>query len=305
MQQFASRTIVLAVAAAAACAAATAQAQTDESWSLGGNYLPATSRAKVAGTFGGGSAEESSSNLAEIAKKLQNPVSDLEYVNFRFDIDAGLGSDDAIRRTLFIEPVLPFEINADWDLVMKTTLPVIWQDELVKGAGDNHGIGDIEQSFFFTPKAETAGWIWGAGPVISWPTASDDALGSQKYEFGPTAVALQQKEEWTYGVLMNHLWSVPSLGDSDRRGVNATLFQPFLAYTTDRQTTLSANTETIYDWEIDRWTIPVNFVVSQLLDVSGHPINLFAGLRTYLDSPSGGPNWGVRFGVTIVLPKSK
>jgi len=96
MQQFLNWTVALAVAAA--CIASTAQAQSDESWSLGDHFLPATSRAKVAGTFGGSNAEEGAGNQGEIAKKLQNPVSDLEYVNFRFDVDTGLGSTDAIRR---------------------------------------------------------------------------------------------------------------------------------------------------------------------------------------------------------------
>jgi len=322
MRQIERGSRLLAAAAAAAFVATAAQAQ--ESWSLGQNFLPATTRAKVADSYGGGMAaggggmaaggggmaagggsmaEDGMGGLHDTAMKLQNPISDLQYVNFRFDNDEGLGSTDASRRSLFIEPVLPFEVNSDWNLVVKTSLPIIWQDGLVKGAGDNHGIGDVEQSFFFTPKSQPEGWIWGAGPVLSWPTASDDALGSQKYEFGPTAVALQQKEAWTYGLLVNHLWSVPSLGDSDRRGVNATLFQPFGAYTMPNNLTFSVNMESIYDWEIDRWTVPLNLVVSQLLDVAGHPMNVFAGVRSYLESPSGGPNWGVRFGVTIVLPK--
>jgi hypothetical protein len=286
--------------AAAAMSATTVSAQ--ESSSLGEEFLPAQLRAKLLQDSGGGAG---GSDLDATAMKLQNPIADILDVTLRFDVDTGLGETDATRTTLFIEPIIPFEVNPDWNLITKTTLPIIEQENLVPGAGDNHGIGDIEQSFFFTPKEMVKGWMWGAGPVISWPTASDDALGSQKYEFGPTAVAVQQRDAWTYGVLMNHLWSIPSLGDSDRRGVNATLFQPFGAYTTANHTTLAVNTETIYDWEIDRWTVPVNFVVSQLLDLQGHPVNLFAGLRTYLDSPSGGPNWGVRFGLTFVLPSKR
>jgi hypothetical protein len=301
MRQFAKWTGRLAAVAAAASVATAASAQ--EEWSLGDNFLPATSREKVAGTFGGGSFEDGGNDLHDTAMKLVNPVSDLFDVSFRFDVDRGLGSTDATRMTLFIEPVIPFEINNDWNLVTRTTLPIIQQEELFNGAGDNHGIGDVQQAFFITPKTPDKKLIWGAGPMISWPTASDDALGSQKYEFGPTAVALQQRDKLTYGIEMNHLWSLPTLGDNDRRGVSQTLFKPFGAYTTDRQLTILVNTESIYDWQIDRWTIPVNVVVSQLLELKGHPINLFAGVRSYLDSPEGGPNWGVRFGVTFVLPR--
>ena len=301
MGRFANWTRFLAAAAAAAGAATAASAQDD--WSLGRNYLPATSRAKVADSYGGGTDEVSGNSLDDVAMKLVNPVSDLTDVSFRFDVDNGLGATDATRMTLFVEPVIPFEINDDWNLVTRTTLPIIQQEELFKGAGDNHGIGDLQQTFYFTPKTPNRNLIWGAGPMLSWPTASDDALGTQKYEFGPAAVALQQRDRFTYGVQFNHLWSLPDLGDSDRRGVSQTYFAPFGAFTTDQQLTILVNTETIYDWQIDRWTVPVNVVVSQLLELKGHPVNLFAGVRTYLDSPQGGPNWGVRFGVTFVLPK--
>jgi hypothetical protein len=229
-------------------------------------------------------AQETGDEQADLAMKLQNPVADLISVPFQFNVDYGLGSDDATRLTLNIQPVIPFAINTEWNLITRTIFPIISQDELANGAGDNHGIGDILQSFFLSPKEEMKGWIVGAGPAISWPTASDDG--------------------WTYGMLFNHIWSVPSMGNSDRRGVNATFFQPFGSFTTKQYTTFTLNTESTYDWEIDRWTIPINAIVSQMLKVEGHPISVFAGLRSYLDSPKGGPNWGVRFGITFIFPKT-
>ena len=295
----------IAVLVATVGAATAARAQ--ESWSLGENFLPASTTAEVLAAYGGGAAatapQESGDETAELAKKLNNPVADLISVPFQFNVDYGLGSTYATRMTLNIQPVIPFEINSDWNLITRTILPVITQDELVKGAGDNHGIGDVLQSFFLSPKEPMRGWIVGAGPAILWPTASDDALGSQKYGVGPTVVALKQQEGWTYGVLANHIWSVPSLGDNDRRGVNSTFLQPFGSFTTKTYTTFTVNTESTYNWEIDRWTVPVNFQVSQMLKAAGHPINVFAGLRTYLDSPQGGPNWGIRFGIIFLFPK--
>ena len=115
---------------------------------------------------------------------------------------------------------------------------------------DEFGLDDTVQSLFFSPKAPTAsGWIWGVGPAILLPTATDDLLGAEKWGIGPTVVALKQTGPWTYGVLANHLESFA--GDSKRTNVSATFVQPFLTYITAKQLTLALNTESTYDWEGD------------------------------------------------------
>ena len=70
---------------------------------------------------------------------------------------------------------------------------------------DESGLGDILQSFFFSPKEPVHGWILAAGPVALYPTASEDALGGERGGVGPTALALRQQGPWTYGLLANHL----------------------------------------------------------------------------------------------------
>jgi hypothetical protein len=85
----------------------------------------------------------------------------------------------------------------------------------------------------------------GAGPVLLYPTATDDALGTEKFGLGPTAVLLKQEKGWTYGVPANHLWSVA--GEGDRADVNATFLQPFISFTTKKFTTFGLNTESTYD----------------------------------------------------------
>ena len=152
----------------------------------------------------------------DLAKQLSNPVSSLISVPFQFNIDHDIGPDDAgDRMTLNIQPVIPIELNADWNVISRTILPVIDQQDIAPGAGDQFGLGDTVQSFFLSPKAPTAsGWIWGAGPVFLLPTGTDDLLGSDQWGLGPTGVALKQVGPWTYGGLVNHIWSVA--GDDDR-----------------------------------------------------------------------------------------
>ena len=158
----------------------------------------------------------------DLAKRLSNPVSSLISVPFQFNIDHDIGPDDAgDRMTLNFQPVVPLTLNDDWNVISRTILPVIDQQDIYPGAGDQFGLGDTVQSFFFSPKAPTvSGWIWGAGPVFLLPTGTDELLGSDQWGVGPTGVALKQVGSWTYGGLANHIWSVA--GDDDRGDVNST-----------------------------------------------------------------------------------
>jgi len=241
-------------------------------------------------------------DAAELAKKLQNPIADLISVPMKLDWDTGIGPADADRSTYIVQPVIPINLNEKWNIISRTIVPVyIDAESPVTGGNDNSGMGDILQSFFFSPKAPTAsGWIWGAGPALSLPTG-DDGLGSDKFRLGPTAVVLKQESGWTYGGLVNHLWSVS--GDSNRPAVNNTFLQPFVSYTTKSYTSFGLNTESSYDWKSEQWTVPVNAYVSQLVKIGRQPVSFLAGYRNYVEAPTGGPEWGLRFQVTLLYPK--
>ncbi len=91
------------------------------------------------------------------------------------------------------------------------------------------------------------GIIWGLGPVIFYPTATDDLLGGEKWGLGPTLVLLKQDRGWTFGVLANQIWSIA--GNDNRQNISATFLQPFVNYTTKTHTTFGVDTESTYDWE--------------------------------------------------------
>ena len=239
---------------------------------------------------------------AELAKKLSNPIAALISVPIQANWDTGIGPEDAERTTINVQPVIPFSISQDWNLITRTIVPIIDAESPVSGGSDESGLGDVVESLFFSPKAPTvSGWTWGMGPVFLLPTASEDALGSERWGLGPTAVVLKQVDGWTYGALANHIWSIA--GDDDRADVNATFMQPFLSYTTKTHTTLTLNTESTYDWEDSEWTVPINAQVSQLLKIGKLPISVGAGYREYVATPAGGPDWGLRFVLTFLFPK--
>ena len=247
----------------------------------------------------------SAANEADLAKATLNPVADLMSVPFQFNYDDGIGpTDDGDRTTLNIQPVIPISLNADWNLISRTIVPLIDQeDSLPNGAADASGVGDITQSLFFSPKQPTAsGWIWGAGPVFVLPTASDDLLGGEKWGLGPTAVVLKQQNGWTYGALANHVWSVA--GEDNRSDISASFLQPFLSYTNSTFTSFGLNTESSYNWKTEQWSVPINLTVTQLLKAGQQPLSIQAGARYWAESPANAAEgWGFRLTVTLLFPK--
>jgi hypothetical protein len=244
--------------------------------------------------------QESQATL--LAKKLANPTANLISVPFQSNWDFNIGPAHATRYTLNFQPVIPISINKDWNVVIRTIVPFIDAESPFKGGDDKTGLSDTLQSFFFSPKKPTSkGWIWGAGPVFLWRTATDDALGTEKFGAGPTAVVLKQQNGWTYGILANQVWSIA--GQEDRRYVNATYLLPFLSFTTKTHTTIQLNTESTYNWHDDQWTVPLNLNVSQLLKVGKQVISVGVGGRYYAEAPEGGPDWGLRCTVTFLFPK--
>jgi hypothetical protein len=314
------RTLHAAALALGCAVASTTQAQNsptfdspnsptfDSSFTLAANDAAATG----GGATGDSSKsdEEGKDSQAELAKKLQNPVADLISVPFQNNWDFGLGPAHAMRYYCNIQPVIPISISENWNIITRTILPVIYQEPLVngplarfapKGLGESHsGLGNTEQSFFFSPKAPVGGWILGAGPIGYYPTATERELGPGEWGAGPTVVALRQEHGFTYGALVNHVWSFAGW---DNQEVNATFLQPFVCYTTKTYTTFTVNTETTYDWVEHEATAPMNFEVQQLVKIGKLPVAFQAGYRYYIEKPDGGPDWGLRFDITLLFPK--
>lgn len=249
-------------------------------------------------------AEPPADDAEALAKKLANPIAALISVPFQANYDSNIGpTEDGSKYYVNVQPVVPFSLDDEWNLISRTILPVVYQDDVSAGSGTDKGIGDITQSLFFSPARPTeSGMVWGLGPVFLIPTASDDALGSEKYGVGPTGVVLKQDGPWTYGALANHIWSVA--GDDDRADISSTFLQPFLSYTTKEAWTYSLNTESTYDWKDTEWSVPINATVSKVTRIGDQLVSIGGGLRWWADSAPDGPEGlGARFFVTLLYPR--
>ncbi len=241
-------------------------------------------------------------DAGELAKKLSNPVADLISVPFQSNFEWGGGpGNDGFRYTLNSQPVIPVSISKNLNVVVRTIVPVIQQDDMI-GHTSQGGLGDITQSFFLSPKNPGwHDWVSGIGPVFLYPSATDELLGSGKVGAGPTVVLLKQERGWTYGILANQIWSFA--GEGSRPDVSAMFLQPFITFTTKKHTTFSLNTESTYDWENEQWTTPLNLDIAQLVKIGKLPVQFQIGGKYYAARPDTAPQWGIRFVVTLLFPK--
>jgi hypothetical protein len=166
-------------------------------------------------------------NEEELAKQLANPAASLVSVPFQFNWEQNVGPDELTRFILNVQPVMPFTMTENLNLIVRMIAPLISQPPLFDGGVAAFGMGDITTSFFVSPSKSTR-LIWGAGPVVVLPSTSEPTLGSGKWSAGPTIVALKQEGQWTIGALWNQVWSFS--GDTSRTDVNQMFLQPFASY---------------------------------------------------------------------------
>ena len=238
-----------------------------------------------------------------LAKQLANPVAALISVPFQFNYDQDIGpADDGERITLNIQPVVPFELNDQWNLISRTILPVIHQDDIFPGAGDQTGLGDTVQTLFFSPRPGPSGLVWGAGPVFLVPTATDDKLGTEKWGAGPSAVVLQQQGPWTYGALANHIESFA--GTSSRSDISSTFVNPFISRRFEGGWTLGTQLEHTFDHENDQDTGQWAVFLSRVVRIGGQNVSFTISPKYWYEDSTGSPEgFGIRFGVTFLFPR--
>ena len=247
----------------------------------------------------------------DLRAAVQNPVGAMISLPLKFTTDFGAPNGSAYF--LNVNPVIPVTIG-DWNLINRALIPALVSvDGYIEGTPDipqgrpsmdrKTGIGDINYSVFLSP-AKPKGAIWGIGPSITFPTASEAQLGSEKWSAGPTGVLLLQPKWGTYGGLIRQLWSFA--GDDDRSSVDQTLIEPFVNYNLSGGWYLITDMIVTANWQADsnqRWTVPLGGGVGKLFKIGKQPINSRIEAYYNIEKPDGAPDWQLLFTFQFLFPK--
>lgn len=275
-----------------------------------------------------GSGGESATDLA---KQAQNPIADLISVPFQNNLGFGAGAkyqlglrprallglggrkragftirtsdDNEPQNVMNFQPVIPVEVTPDWNLINRIILPVVYQPEVIPGAGDQFGLGNMQYTAFLSP-AKSRELIWGVGPVFLFPTNTSDALGTDNWSVGPSVVVLTIQDRWVIGALGQQLFSYA--GDQGSQAVSQMLIQPFINYNFDKGWYLTTAPIITANWVADsdnQWTVPLGGGFGRVVRIGKLPVNLQLAAYYNVAKPDFAPDWTLRFQVQLLFPK--
>jgi hypothetical protein len=264
-----------------------------------------------AGQASGQQPDESTEALAAAA---QNPVAAMISLPFQNNTMFGIGPNDDVANVLNIQPVYPLALGADWNLINRAIVPIIYTPDVLAGIDvlptelqgvdtEALGLGDINYSGFLSP-SQPGSVIWGIGPSITVPTATDEVLGSGKWSAGPSAVVLTMPKPWVLGLLARQLWSFA--GDQDRADVNQLLLQPFINYNLPGGWYLTSSPMITANWDREpdqMWTVPLGGGLGKIFRIGTQPVNFQVQAFYNVEHPTQAPDASLRFQLQFLFPK--
>ena len=236
----------------------------------------------------------------DLSQQAANPIANLMSFPFQDNINYGYGPYDRTTNILNIQPVIPL---VGGKIITRTIIPIVWIPDYSSESGMySTGLSDITFTTFYVP--ESKGIMWGLGPVIDIPTGGEKR-GTQKWNIGPSFLALVQPGDWTFGVLVNNVWSFA--GNSDAEDVNRGLLNLFIVRQLGEGWYVNSVPIITVNWKAEsgqQWIVPVGIGAGKLLFVGKLPLNLQFGYYYNVEKPDFGPKSQLRIQAQILLPTS-
>ena len=250
--------------------------------------------------------EDHTDENADVSRQLANPIANMVSIPFQFNWAGPIEPFDSTGFDLNFQPVVPFTLNEDWNLILRFILPLVGAPALTTNGIPENGTSDITASLFFSPAHGK--WIWGVGPVFLIPTSTNPLLTQGKWAIGPTAVVLREVGPWTLGVLANQEWSYASMADYFTTSVNQMFLQPFATLQMKHAVSLTFTSEQNYHWKApddQRSTVPIQVFLAKVTRLGPFPFQVEGGGGYFVVRPDGAEHWMMRLNFILILPRKR
>lgn len=237
----------------------------------------------------------------DLAKSVHNPFEDFVKVPIEADTNFEVGPRHNVGQSLNVEPVFPFHLNSEWDLIARPNLTLTY----LPSPHEHFGLEDLQTLFYLTPSSASE-WIWGFGPIFEFPTATDKQLGTGKWSIGPNGALVYSNGPWFNEILAYHLISFA--GDRGRASVSLTYLEPQISYNFESGWYVDTDPDMTFDWRADSanaWTIPVGIDVGKAFNLGSRAMSLQIGSYDFVKHPQGSARWMLRVTVTLLFPTTK
>lgn len=236
-------------------------------------------------------------NELELANTLQNPIAHLVNLQYQNNFEFKVGLQNDFRYILNIQPLIPFHIGEKWSIITRSIIPVISQIGSSDPSGKT-GISDFVLNTYLSPKKSPL--VWGVGPSILFPVATNQSFGTKQWAAGFTIALLKQFGSFRIAAIPHHLWTIERNDPS--RNINLTFIRSYITYVNKSKTTFGIFSEDIRDWRAGTWNIGITPTIGQLTKLINHYVDLSVGIKYYVVAPKQAPQWGIRFTIVEVIP---
>lgn len=240
----------------------------------------------------------------------QNPVASVISVPIQGNTAFGVGPYRRALNQTLVEPVIPFRLSESWILITRTITPIVVLPRLSPSQEVKYGLGNMEPQFYISP-AHPGRLIWGVGPQLYLPTASDDTLSvnsslvpvGRKWGGGVGTVGLTRYGHWLGGLLMSNEWA-----GVNHNHVNELTMNPFLYFNFQRGWYLVSSEIMTADWTASRnqrWTVPAGGGVGKIFRLGPQMLNARVQAWSVTERPDRGPNWILQTQLQLLYPHKR
>jgi hypothetical protein len=279
---------------------------TTRTWAVGLLAVAALCGGKAVGQSAAPAAQTQPTN-DELSKESDNPVSLLITLPLRYEADFFDGPYHATKHTFDLDQaVIPFRLNDNWALITRTKFPAYSQPPKNLGESWASGLGNGYTTFFLSP-VRGESFYWGAGPVLYYPSATNTALGVNKWGSGPSVAFVRKNGEspWVFGAVVNNIWSFGGPPQSSDR-TNSLLVNPFISYHFGEGWSVGSSPNITVNWLSKPgqvWTVPVGGGIAKTFRLGGQPVKL--DVDSYYNAvrpQAGNETWLLQLTLTILFP---